>query len=243
MENKAKGCLFVVGTPIGNLGDLTFRALETLKSVDLVAAENTMRTRKLFSHYDVHTPLTSFHEHTKKEKLFFLLEKMNSGTSIALVTDAGTPCVSDPGSWLIYNASLQGISITPIPGVSALTTAVSVSLIRCDQFTFIGFLPPKRKKKEEAILAAGKEKRPFIFFESPHRIKNTIADLARLLPGHLVCIARELTKIHEEVVTDLSVNILKLLENRTLKGEFTVTVGLPPRNYKDKTSGEPSSLE
>jgi len=221
-ESSQTGKLYVVGTPIGNLGDITIRALETLKSVNIVAAEDTRRTRKLFSHFDIHTPLTSFHEHTRAKKLQDLIGRLSSGNDVALVTDAGTPGISDPGSWLIQHACNEGIPVVPIPGVSALTTAISVSMIRCDQFTFLGFLPVKKKKREDLILRMAAESRSFVFFESPYRIKRSMEDLARLLPDHMVCMARELTKVYEEIKNGLPESILELLKKP--KGEFTVIV-------------------
>jgi len=231
-QSDATGTLYIVGTPIGNLGDMTVRALETLKNVDIVAAEDTRKTRKLFSHFDIHTPMTSFHEHSNKEKLNTLLEKLQAGDNMAFVTDAGTPGISDPGSWLVYNANMLNIPVIPIPGVSALTAAISISAMRCDTFTFLGFLPPKRKRREDLLLSMASQ--TFVFFESPYRIQNTLKDLERLLPEHSICLTRELTKLYEEVKRGDAASVLLALQSRTSKGEFTVVVAPPAKKKRSK---------
>ena len=219
--------LYVVATPIGNLSDITFRAVSTLKEVSLVAAEDTRTAQKLFTKYDIHTPLTSFHAHSNEKKAGDLVEKMKSGKSIALISEAGTPGISDPGFVLIRAAVEAGIEVVPIPGASAVITALCASGLPTDKFLYLGFLPLK-KGRRKVLENLRDEKRTVVFYESPHRILKTIKELEELVhrpQGSLdrkIVLARELTKLHEEFFRGTLPEAVKFLESKPIKGEFTV---------------------
>ena len=217
------GSLYVVSTPIGNLDDITVRAINTLKSVGLVAAEDTRRTGLLLRHFGITTPTTSLHEHNEREKVPALLRKLADGIDIALVSDAGTPLVADPGQRLIASAIQQGTRIIPIPGPSAVLAALAASGFPADEFVFLGFAPYKSKDRNEWLAHLAEEPRAVVFFEAPHRIAKTLGGMATILGDRPIVIARELTKLHEEVVhttAKLSIN-LQIAE----RGEFTIVVG------------------
>ncbi|MCU0581440.1 MAG: 16S rRNA (cytidine(1402)-2'-O)-methyltransferase, partial [Syntrophales bacterium] len=194
------GKLYVVATPIGNLEDITFRAVRILSEVSLIAAEDTRRTRILLKHYDIRTPLTSLYEQNESIKAPFLVGKIKDGQNIACVTDAGTPAISDPGYLLIRHALEAGVEIVPIPGPSALITALSVSGLPMDHFVFQGFLPDKKGNKKAMLLSIKDDPRTQIFYESPNRLLVTLQDIMALMGNRFVVVARELTKIYEEVV-------------------------------------------
>lgn len=195
-----KGRLFVVATPIGNLEDLTARALRVLGEVDLIASEDTRHSRRLLDHYHIRTPLTSYHEHNESEKAQALLRELAQGRNVALITDAGTPGISDPGYRVVRAARREGYEVVAVPGPSALAAALSVSGLPTDGFSFHGFFPRKRSQAEEFLEAAGRQGGTHVFFESPHRLLDTLRAIGERLPEAQVCVARELTKIHEEVV-------------------------------------------
>jgi 16S rRNA (cytidine1402-2'-O)-methyltransferase len=217
------GSLFVVATPIGNLEDFTFRALRTLREVDLIAAEDTRRTSHLLAHYAVEKPLVSLREHNEVREAPRLVARMIQGTSIALVTDAGTPGISDPGSRLVAEARRAGIQVVPVPGPSAVTTALSVCGLSGDGFAFMGFPPSSGAARERWMDAVVDESRLTVFFESPHRIRRTLTDLRSISGNRPICICREITKRHEIFVewdkTDES-----LTEIRE-QGEFVLILG------------------
>jgi 16S rRNA (cytidine1402-2'-O)-methyltransferase len=215
--------LFVVSTPIGNLDDITLRALTTLKSVSLIAAEDTRRTSTLLRHFGITTPATSLHEHNERQKLPQLLQKLKDGHDIALVSDAGTPLVADPGQRLISAAIEIGITIVPIPGPSAVLAAISVSGFPADDFVFAGFAPSRSKDRIEWLGAFANETRPVVFFEAPHRIHKTLTDLPVVLGERPITLCRELTKLHEEVIRTSTTKapLLQILD----KGEFTLVIG------------------
>ncbi len=192
------GTLYIVATPIGNLEDITLRALRLLKEADCIAAEDTRHTKKLLNHFDIRTPLVSYHEHNERMATPALIERMLGGASIALVSDAGTPGVSDPGYRLTVAAVAAGITVTPIPGPSALIAALSAAALPADHFAFEGFLPEKRTQRRERLKALREEKRTLIFYEAPHRLTACLEDLQRILGEREIVIARELTKLHEE---------------------------------------------
>lgn len=217
------GTLFVVATPIGNLGDMTVRALDTLKSVDLVLSEDTRVTKKLLTHFDVATPTLSCHEHTEKGKLAQIVVRLQSGESMALVTDAGTPGLSDPGNVLVSLALEAGIAVVPIPGVSALATLVSVAGIDMREFTFLGF-PPHKKGRETFFKGVAANEIPVMYYESPHRVIKNLELLQGLAPEKKIILGRELTKMFEEVVRGGVGEVLTHLQsdpNKT-KGEFVI---------------------
>lgn len=218
------GTLFVVATPIGNLGDVTFRAVRTLRGVDLIAAEDTRRTAILLRHYQIPTPTTSFHEHNEQAKTPSLLARLEAGESIALVSDAGTPAISDPGYRLIRSALTAGIKVEAIPGPSAILAALVSSGLPTDSFCFIGFPPVRSKAKTKWLEQIVSEPRTVIFFESPRRLRPTLLRLASIMGDRPITVARELTKIHETLVTGPIHDVLARLEVH-LKGEVTVVVG------------------
>jgi 16S rRNA (cytidine1402-2'-O)-methyltransferase len=216
------GTLFVVATPIGNLEDFTFRALRTLREVDVIAAEDTRRTAKLLAHYDVHTPLVSVREHNEPREAPRLIERLKAGASIALVTDAGTPGISDPGARVVRAVREAGLKVVPIPGPSAVTAALSVAGCPADEFVFRGFPPPAGGKRAEWLDNLASDPRLTVFFEAPHRIERTLGDLESRLSGRKTCVFRELTKIHEESTIIDSSN--SLVKQQNTRGEMVVVV-------------------
>lgn len=213
------GTLFVVATPIGNLEDLTFRALRTLREVDLIAAEDTRRTAKLLAHYEVQKPMVSLHEHNEGREGERLIAKLASGLNIALVSDAGTPTIADPGFRLVSAAREAGIRVIPIPGVSAVIAALSASGLPADQFTFLGFPPSGGLARDRWFERLSTEANTVVFYESPHRIERTMVDVSEILVNRHTVVCRELTKINEElVIWDTKVAIRQ-------QGEFVVVVG------------------
>lgn len=220
------GTLFVVATPIGNLEDITLRALRVLKEVALVAAEDTRRTGNLLRHYDIHTPVLSVHEHNERDRAPKLIHRLLLGDSIALVTDAGTPGISDPGAQLVAAVRAADIRVEPIPGPSAVIAAISVAGIASNGFVFMGFPPIKgkdRKRWFEAVVSKGRDQ-AIVFFEAPHRLHKTLKELA-VLVEHPIFVGRELTKLHEELVAGTP-DFLILAFDQPI-GEFTLI--LPPK--------------
>lgn len=220
------GILYIVGTPIGNLGDFSERGKETLRSVDLVACEDTRVTRKLLSHFDIHTRVESYHAHSSDEKQNQIIARLEEGDNVALVSDAGTPAISDPGMRLVEAAHLAGIKVESVPGPSAVTTALSISGLRADEFTFCGFVP--RKKGRETFFERVKESpRTAVFYESPHRFEKTITSLAEVLPeDRIVVVTRELTKQFETVVRGSAQFVADYFAEHSdeIRGEFTIVV-------------------
>jgi 16S rRNA (cytidine1402-2'-O)-methyltransferase len=194
------GTLFVVATPIGNLEDLTFRARRVLGEVDLIAAEDTRRTSKLLAHYEIRKPMVSLREHNEVRESPRLVARMQAGESIALVTDAGTPGIADPGAKLVQAARAGGVTIVPIPGASAVIAAMSVSGSEAPEFTFYGFPPPKGTEREEWFKRLASTPHPSVFYEAPHRIERTLLDCGRYLAKQQILVARELTKLNETLV-------------------------------------------
>jgi 16S rRNA (cytidine1402-2'-O)-methyltransferase len=218
------GTLFVVATPIGNLEDVTARALRILRQVSLIAAEDTRRTNHLLSRYAIVTPTTSCHEHNESRKVTAVIERLPRGEDIALVSDAGTPTISDPGQRLIRAAIDAGIRVEPVPGPNAAVTALAASGIGCQTFAFLGFPPTRsidRKRWLAELRSAG---RPVVFFEAPHRIRETLEQIERLIGDRYVSVARELTKTHEEFIRGPISSVLKQLTAPI--GEFTVVVDI-----------------
>ena len=218
---------FIVSTPIGNMSDITFRAIETLKEVDLILCEDTRETKKILNKYNINTPTMSYHTQSKLAKVDKIFELLKEGKNLALVSDAGTPTISDPGAMLIskIKEELGDVKVIPIPGASAVITALSASGFPTHEFTFLGFLPHK-KGRETLFKEIMESKRTVVFYESPHRILKTLESLIKFCPNKKVCIARELTKIYEEFKTGTSEELLKYLEENPIKqkGEFTVLV-------------------
>lgn len=218
------GVLYIVATPIGNLEDITLRAIRTLKEADIIAAEDTRHTQKLLNKYDIHTPLTSYHDHNKEEKAPVLVARMLEGKNVALVTDAGTPGISDPGYFLINLAVDQKVRVVPIPGATAAIAALSVSGLPTDSFVFEGFLPSKQTARRRRLEELKDEKRTLVFYEAPHRIINTIEDMTTVLGDRKAVVTRELTKIHEEAIRGTLPEVLDHLNKGSFKGEFTIIV-------------------
>ena len=225
------GTLYVVATPIGNLEDITLRALRVLKEVDVVAAEDTRHTQILLSHYDIHTPLTSYHEHNEKTKSQELVTRLARGQNVALVSDAGTPAISDPGFRLVVQAIRAGVRIIPVPGASALTAVLSASGLPTDRFVFEGFLPARKTQRRERLQTLRDETRTLIFYEAPHRLKDTLGDIRELLGNREAVLARELSKIHEEFLRGPVSELVRALGSGDIRGEVTLIIsgssGLP----------------
>jgi 16S rRNA (cytidine1402-2'-O)-methyltransferase len=218
----SSGILYIVSTPIGNLEDITLRALRILKEVNIIAAEDTRHSQKLLSKYDIHTPLTSYHDHNKEEKAPVLVAKMLDGQTVALISDAGTPGISDPGYFLINLAVDQKIPVIPIPGATAAIAALSVSGLPTDSFVFEGFLPSKHTARLKRLEELKTEKRTLVFYEAPHRIIATVDDILNILGDRKAVVTRELTKVHEEAIRGSMTEILARLNSGSTKGEFTI---------------------
>ncbi|MDP8212838.1 MAG: 16S rRNA (cytidine(1402)-2'-O)-methyltransferase [Candidatus Zapsychrus exili] len=214
--------LFIVSTPIGNLGDITFRAVEVLKGVDLIAAEDTRHTKTLLNHYNIKTPLTSYFEHNKIKKADKILDLLKGGQDVALVTDAGTPGISDPGYRLINLAKEQGLEVNVVPGATALIAALSASGLPSDRFVFEGFLPPKMVARKKRLLKSQDANCTVIFYESPHRILKTLEDVSAVLPHVKVVVARELTKKFEEVKEGTARELVDHFTKNKPRGEFVL---------------------
>jgi 16S rRNA (cytidine1402-2'-O)-methyltransferase len=217
------GILYVVGTPIGNLEDISLRALRILSEVDLIAAEDTRKTRKLLTHFKIETPLTSYHQHsklTKLEELFSTLQYKD----VALVSEAGMPGLSDPGYELIKAAIARGIPVVPVPGPSALITALVVSGLPTDSFLYLGFLPRRQKERRQLLASLAGERRTLVAFEAPHRLFASLADLKDVLGDRRIALARELTKVHEEVWRGSVSQALAHFEENPPRGEFTLVI-------------------
>jgi 16S rRNA (cytidine1402-2'-O)-methyltransferase len=218
------GVLYIVATPIGNLEDITLRALRLLKEVDVIAAEDTRHTQKLLSHFEIRTPLTSYHEHNERTKAPVLVERLRRGESIALVSDAGTPAISDPGYRLVVAAVAAGVQVTPIPGPSALTAVLSAAALPTDRFVFEGFLPEKTKQRQERLRALHDEERTLVFYEAPHRLKDSLDDIETILGDRTIVIAREVSKVHEEFMRGRIREIITKIADREIRGEIVLVV-------------------
>lgn len=219
------GTLYLVATPIGNLEDITLRALRVLKEVDLVAAEDTRHSRKLFAHYGIGTSLTSYFAHNEREKGEKLLAALREGRSVALISDAGTPAISDPGYLLVYACRQEGIPVTPVPGPSALIAALAASALPTERFAFEGFLPPRSKPRREALRALAGEPRTLLFYEAPHRLAATLADIGTEMgEGREVVVARELTKLHEEFFRGTAAEAVEHFGRGRVRGEIVLLV-------------------
>ncbi len=217
------GILYIIATPIGNLGDITLRALETLKKVDLIACEDTRHTKKLLFHYEIEKPLISFHQHSKAIKFDKIILKIQAGENVALVTDAGTPGISDPGNQLVEEAIASGIAVIPIPGVSALTTLASVSGIDMQKFFFMGF-PPHKKGRETFFKKVAEVEFPVVYYESPHRLVKNLEMLKNFAPEKKIILGRELTKMFEEIIRGDAQEVLEYFQKNEdkIKGEITI---------------------
>lgn len=231
------GKLYLVATPIGNLEDITYRAVRILKEVDLIACEDTRHTRGLLDHYGIDRPTISYHEHNESGRTPDLIERLKAGQSIAMVSDAGTPLISDPGYRLVNQALAEEIVVVPIPGPSAILAALTASGLPTDSFHFGGFLPPKTSQRRKALEAVREFECSLVFYETPHRILEALEDVASVLGERPIVLTRELTKLHEEFLRGTAAEVLaRLRERPSIKGEMTLVIGKP---VAGDTSGIP----
>ncbi len=240
------GTLYIVSTPIGNLEDISFRAVRILKHVTVIAAEDTRRTQKLCHYYEIPTPLTSYHDFNKEDKTAVLVHHLKDGHDVALVCDAGTPLISDPGYYLTRQAIALNIPLVPIPGPSSVLAALCVSGLESDHFRFEGFVPKKPGAREKFFTKLHSETGTIIVFETTHRIVKTLQAILQILGNRQVVLTRELTKLNEEILRGNTEEVLQMTQGRTIKGEITLLIqGLPKRRRKAiKTleSDHPTSL-
>lgn len=216
------GKLYIVATPIGNLEDITLRALRVLKEIDLIAAEDTRQTLKLLNHYEINKPLISYHRHNEETKSEILIEKLRNGENIALVSDAGTPGICDPGEEVIKKAIEDNIEVIPIPGACAMINALIVSGISTKEFEFLGFLPLNKKLRRQKLKEIENSSKTIIIYEAPHKMKTTLGDLKEILKDRKIVLARELTKIHEEFIRKSIDELLSEID--TIKGEMILII-------------------
>lgn len=239
MEEKDKGNLYIVATPIGNLEDITLRAIRILKEVDLIAAEDTRHTLKLLNHLEISKPMISYHRHNEEERSDNLIKELEAGKHIALVSDAGTPGICDPGEEIIKRCIEESIKIIPIPGACAMVNALIASGISTKEFNFLGFLPLNKKTRKEKLEEIRNSNKTAILYEAPHKLKNTLEDLSDILENRKMVLARELTKIHEEYIRGTADELIEKSEN--LKGEIVLII--EGSNKKEENELNDLSLE
>lgn len=248
MSSNEQGMLYLCATPIGNLDDITFRVLETLKNVDLIAAEDTRNSIKLLNHFDIHTEMTSYHEYNKYEKALYLIEKMQKGINVALITDAGTPAISDPGEVLVAECHKAGIRVTSLPGPAACITALTMSGLNTRRFCFEGFLPAiDDKKARKRILEDLKtESRTMIVYEAPHHLRAVLDDFYEALGDRRISICRELTKRFEEVNPTTIAQAIEYYKNNDPRGEYVLVIegkSLQEQDEEKRLSWQEMSIE
>ena len=226
------GQLYLCATPIGNLGDMTQRVIECLKSVDIIAAEDTRNSRKLMTHFDIHVPMTSYHEFNKYDKADILVNDMLSGKNIALITDAGTPAISDPGEVLVQKCAEAGILVTSLPGASAVITALTVSGLSTRRFCFEGFLSQDNKERKLILEDLTEEMRTIVLYEAPHHLKATLNDLYKYLGDRKISLCRELTKKHEDVMRTTIVDAIDFYSENEPRGEYVLVIEGKSREEK-----------
>jgi 16S rRNA (cytidine1402-2'-O)-methyltransferase len=235
-EHTKPGTLYVVATPIGNLEDITYRAVRVLKEADLIACEDTRHTAKLLHQYGIEKPTVSYHEHNEAARAEELVAKLTAGLNIAQVSDAGMPGISDPGYRVIHLAIERGIEVVPIPGASAVVAALAASGLPTDSFQFLGFLPAKSGQRRTVLEALRHAEQTTVVYEAPHRIVETIKDIVELLGAERpVVLARELTKVHEEFIRGSAAEVLAAVQQREVKGEITVVIG---KGASEKQAGK-----
>lgn len=240
------GTLFLCATPIGNLGDMTPRVVETLRAVDIIAAEDTRNSIKLLNHFDIHTPMTSYHEYNKVEKARQLVEQLSEGQNVALITDAGTPAISDPGEVLVRMCQESGIPVTSLPGPAACITALTLSGLPTRRFCFEGFLPSDKKEKRKVLEELSQESRTIILYEAPHHLVRTLDELYKVLGDRDVTLCRELTKKFESVMPTTLSKALEYYNDQEPKGEYVLVLRGRSREEKRReeiTAWESMSIE
>lgn len=221
---KNKGKLYLVATPIGNLGDMTLRAINVLKEVDIIAAEDTRHTLGLLNHLNISKPLISYYKEVEKNKSEQLIEKLLEGKNIAVVSDAGTPCISDPGEEIVIKALNYEIEVIPVPGACAFINALIISGLSTKEFTFCGFLSTNKKEKVEKLSSLKYYTHTLIFYEAPHKLINTLEIMNEVFGNRKICLVRELTKIHEERIDGTLTNVIEKMRSKDIKGEFVIVV-------------------
>jgi 16S rRNA (cytidine1402-2'-O)-methyltransferase len=225
--NNIAGCLYLVATPIGNLEDITLRALRVLKEVDVIACEDTRQTLKLLSHFEIQKRLVSYHEHNEITQAAELVIELEQGAKIALVSDAGTPAISDPGHRMVSLAQRHGIRVVPIPGASAFVAALAASGMPIDQFVFLGFLPSRQSERRKALRQLVTEPRTLVLYEAPHRVLDSLEDALEILGSRPAVLAREVTKVYEEFLRDHLARLVDAIRAKPPKGEITILIGPP----------------
>jgi len=238
--NASAGCLYVVSTPIGNLEDISLRALRILKEADLIACEDTRQTMKLLAHFDVHKRLVSYHEHNEITRAPEIIIELEQGAKVALVSDAGTPAISDPGHRLVSLCLRHGIPVVPIPGASALLAALAASGMPIEEFVFVGFLPSRPTERRKSLRALATEPRTLALYEAPHRLLDTLEDALEILGNRPAVVAREVTKIYEEFLRGHLEDLVAAVRKKAPRGEITLLIG-PPDGHATHMTDENSS--
>jgi 16S rRNA (cytidine1402-2'-O)-methyltransferase len=226
-EKVRRGCLYLVATPIGNLEDMSLRALRILKEADLIACEDTRQTLKLLSHFEIRKPLESYHEHNEMTRAPELIVRMEEGARVALVSDAGTPVISDPGHRLVSLCLRHKLAVIPIPGASAIVAALAACGLPSEEFTFLGFLPARSAERRRRLQRLASEPRSLVLYEAPHRLYATLRDALDILGDRHAAVARELTKIHEEFLRGRVTDLIRAFEEKEPRGEITLIIGPP----------------
>lgn len=240
------GILYLCATPIGNLQDMTFRVLETLREVDLIAAEDTRNSIKLLNHFEIHTPMTSYHEYNKIDKAHYLIGQIQQGKSVALITDAGTPAISDPGEALVALCQEAGITVTSLPGAAACITALTLSGLSTRRFCFEGFLPSDKKEKREILTELQTESRTIILYEAPHHLKKTLEELLQVLGDRRITLCRELTKKFETVMPTTLQAAMAYYEEQEPRGEYVLVIegkSIASRQAEEREGWQALSIE
>ncbi|MFZ0414190.1 MAG: 16S rRNA (cytidine(1402)-2'-O)-methyltransferase [Candidatus Acidiferrales bacterium] len=235
-ETSARGCLFLVATPIGNLEDISLRALRVLKEVDVIACEDTRQTLKLLSHFEIRKPLESYHEHNEMTRAAELVLRIEEGARVALVSDAGTPVISDPGHRLVSLCLRHHLPVIPIPGPSAIVAALAASGMPSEEFTFLGFLPARPAERRRRLQQLSSESRTLVLYEAPHRLRATLEDALEILGNRRAAVARELTKIHEEFIHGHIDELIAALAKKPPRGEITLLIAPPEAADSDRAS-------
>lgn len=238
-DNTGTGCLYVVATPIGNLEDITLRALRILKEADLIACEDTRQTLKLLSHFDIQKRLISYHEHNEITRAPEIVIELEQGAKVALVSDAGTPAISDPGYRLVSLCLRHGIRVEPLPGASAFVAVLAASGMPLEEFTFVGFLPSRQSGRRKTLRALASEPRTLALYEAPHRLSDTLEDALEILGNRPAVIAREVTKMHEEFLRGHLQELLAEMRKKPVRGEITLLIG--PEDGQPSQPGAPNN--